>query len=115
MAQTDDQEPDPPWADYARDVHRAEVSLHAFTDILTELVDDMTRDRGKHAGKLPAQAAELATALRRAMEIEERHHAWIAQRRDTLQPGDYDLDAALAEIRRRLDQLRALADAGTPP
>lgn len=112
MAQTDDRKSDAPWEDYARDVRRAEVSLHALTNVLTDLVDETKKDRGKQAAKLPAQAAELAMALRRAMEIEEKYHAWIAHRRKTLQPGDYDLDAALAEIRRRLDQLRALVDSG---
>lgn len=85
--------------------------LRAVRETLADLLRQLVEGEGDNLRDLASKQAELESALKRVFDAEARYHDWI-KRHGGLAAGTIDLDAARAEIRRRLDRLRALGAAG---
>ncbi|KAA9009246.1 hypothetical protein [Histidinibacterium aquaticum] len=97
---------------FSRLIRRSRTLLESLTETLADLLEQVEAQKGSALKPLTLKASELQSALKRAEEIEGQYHDWHANRSRTLRPGDYDLDAARAEVERRLDQLRGALGAG---
>lgn len=92
---------------------RNRQALRSIPDTISDLLQQLLDGQTSALTPLIGKAAELETALKKSDEIESRYHDYIARRTGTRRDDEFDLDAARAEIRRRLDQLRRAHDPGS--
>lgn len=90
----------------------AVLLLRAVRETLADLLRQLIEGEGSGSlRELTTKQAELESALKRVFEAEAKFHDWIERIGGTA-AGTIDLDAARAEIGRRLDRLRSLGGAG---
>ena len=102
---------EPPWDSFGDDVRTARNALRIATLALNDLTEKVLETGGDSVRDLPVRAADLSAAMKKAAELQEKYNDWLARSTGALRAGDFDLDAALEEIRGRLDLLRG-CDAG---
>ena len=85
---------------------RNRLILKTVSDVLQDLLKRLKDGEGGQIKALIDRQSELATALRRADEIERKYDEWLAGHTGALAAGEIDLDSLRDEIGGRLDQLR---------
>ena len=91
-------------------ISKNRLLLKTVSEVLFDILGRLQEGEDGHLKALIVRQSELASALRRADEIERKYDEWLTSHTGALAAGEIDLDTARDEIRRRLDCLRSGED-----